>query len=63
MLFAPPITIPGYAPVLNPIQVFWPIGTSETAAKKLHLVLVSVSDCKRLETRSPWLRAWFNTFK
>jgi len=49
----PPITIPGYAPVLNPIEVFWPIGTSETAAKTLSLVLVSVSDCKRLETRSP----------
>ena len=30
-----------------------PIGTSETAAKTLQLGLVSVSDCKRLETRSP----------
>jgi len=48
-----------YAPVLNQIRVFWPVGTSETAGKTLNLVLVSVSDCKRLETRSPWLRAWF----
>jgi len=63
MLFAPPITIPGYALVSNPIQVFWPIGTSETAAKTLHIVLVSVSDCKRVEARSPWLRAWFNKLK
>jgi len=48
---------------LSPIGGIQPIGTSETAAKMLHLVLVSVSDCKCLETRSPWLRAWFNKFK
>jgi len=36
---------------ISPLGGIQQIGTSETAAKTLHLVFVSVSDCKRLETR------------
>jgi len=48
---------------ISPLGGIQPIGTSQTAAKTLHLVLVSISDYKRLVTRSLWLRAWFNKFK